>query len=71
ALRQAGSTFKPFVYSAALENGMSADSPVDDTPVSFTDALGRVWSPANYDGKFKGPITIREALTESRNVPTV
>ena len=71
ALRQAGSTFKPFVYSAALENGMSPDSPVDDTPVSFTDALGRVWSPANYDGKFKGPITIREALTESRNVPTV
>jgi len=71
ALRQAGSTFKPFVYSAALENGMDPDSPVDDAPISFTDALGRVWSPVNYDGKFKGPITMRQALAESRNVPTV
>ena len=71
ALRQAGSTFKPFVYSAALESGMTPDSSIIDAPISFTDALGRVWSPANYDLKFKGPITLRQALTESRNVPTI
>jgi len=71
ALRQVGSTFKPIVYSTALEKGMTPDSTVMDTPISFTDALGRVWEPHNYDGKFKGQITIRQALTESRNVPTV
>ena len=71
ALRQVGSTFKPIVYSTALEKGMTPDSIVMDTPISFTDALGRVWEPHNYDGKFKGQITIRQALTESRNVPTV
>ncbi len=71
AMRQAGSTFKPFVYTTALEKGMDTESTVVDSPISFTDALGRVWSPANYDGKFKGVITLRQALTESRNVPTV
>src|SRR5438093_1541371 len=71
ALRQVGSTFKPFVYSAALERGLTPDSSIIDSPISFTDSLGRVWTPANYDGKFKGPITLRQALTESRNVPTI
>jgi penicillin-binding protein 1A len=71
ALRQVGSTFKPFVYSAALERGLTPDSSVIDSPISFTDSLGRVWNPVNYDGKFKGPITVRQALTESRNVPTI
>jgi len=71
AMRQMGSTFKPFVYTTALEKGMMADSRVVDSPISFTDALGRVWEPSNYDGKFKGEITVRQALTESRNVPTV
>ncbi len=71
ALRQVGSTFKPIVYSTAFEKGMNPDSTVMDTPISFTDALGRTWEPHNYDGKFKGEITIRQALTESRNVPTV
>jgi penicillin-binding protein 1A len=71
AMRQVGSTFKPFVYSTAFEKGMKPDSKILDTPVSFTDGLGRVWEPANYDRKFKGEVTIREALTESRNVPTV
>jgi penicillin-binding protein 1A len=42
-----------------------------DEPISFTDGLGRVWEPSNYDGKFKGRITVRQALVESRNVPTV
>jgi penicillin-binding protein 1A len=71
AMRQVGSTFKPMVYSAAFERGLTPDSTVMDTPISFTDELGRVWEPGNYDGKFKGEITVRQALTESRNVPTI
>jgi penicillin-binding protein 1A len=71
AMRQVGSTFKPFVYTTALEKGMDAESTVVDSPISFTDTLGRVWRPANYDLKFKGTITLKQALTESRNVPTI
>ena len=71
AMRQVGSTFKPFLYSAALEKGMQPDSMILDDPISFTDALGRVWSPANYDGRFKGEITLRQAMMESRNVPAI
>ncbi|MBZ5495162.1 MAG: PBP1A family penicillin-binding protein [Acidobacteriia bacterium] len=71
AWRQVGSTFKPFVYSTALEIGMDPESTIMDEPVSFTDALGRVWNPVNYDGKYKGQITLHEALIESRNVPTI
>ena len=71
AMRQVGSTFKPIVYSTALERGMSADSTIIDAPVSYTDALGRLWQPVNYDGKYKGTITLRQALAESRNVPTI
>jgi len=71
AMRQVGSTFKPFVYSTALEKGLLPESTVLDAPLSYTDRLGRVWSPSNYDGKFKGRITLHQALIESRNVPTV
>lgn len=71
AMRQVGSTFKPIVYATAFEKGLTPDSTVMDGPVSFPDALGRAWKPGNYDGKFKGRIAIRQALTESRNVPTV
>jgi len=71
AMRQVGSTFKPILYSAALENGLTSLSPIIDEPVSYTDGLGRLWSPANYDQQFKGTITIRQALAESRNVPAV
>ncbi|HYK87925.1 MAG TPA: penicillin-binding transpeptidase domain-containing protein, partial [Acidobacteriota bacterium] len=71
AMRQVGSTIKPFVYSAAFERGMTPDSTIIDSPISFTDSLGRIWRPVNYDGKFKGEITVRQALTESRNVPTI
>lgn len=71
AIRQVGSTFKPIVYAAALEKGISPDSPILDTPFEYTDELGRIWKPANYDNKFRGQITVREALTDSRNVPTV
>jgi penicillin-binding protein 1A len=71
AMRQVGSTFKPILYSSAIEKGMTADSTILDAPISFTDDLGRVWRPSNYDGKFKGQITVRQALIESRNVPAI
>jgi penicillin-binding protein 1A len=71
AMRQVGSTFKPIVYSTALEKGLEPESPILDAPISFTDSLGRVWNPVNYDGKFKGRITLHQALIESRNVPTI
>ena len=71
AMRQVGSTFKPIVYSTALEKGMTPDTTIVDSPISYTDSLGRTWKPGNYDGKFEGQITIRRALTQSRNVPTI
>jgi penicillin-binding protein 1A len=71
AMRQVGSTFKPIVYSTALEQGLEPDSEVVDAPVSYTDGLGRLYQPGNYDGEFKGKISLRQALAESRNVPTV
>jgi penicillin-binding protein 1A len=71
AMRQVGSTFKPLVYSTALEQGLTLDSTIVDAPISFTDSLGRAWNPSNYDGVFKGEITLLQALTESRNVPTI
>jgi penicillin-binding protein 1A len=71
AMRQVGSTFKPFVYATAFEKGMVPDSTVLDAPVSFRDALGRYWKPSNYDGEFKGQISLRQALTESRNIPAI
>jgi penicillin-binding protein 1A len=71
ARRQVGSTIKPLVYSAAFEKGLTPQSTVQDTPFHYTDELGRPWEPENYDGEFKGEITLRQALTESRNVPTV
>lgn len=71
ALRQVGSAFKPFVYAAALENGYNLDDTVNDSPVSYTDGMGRVYAPHNYDYIFKGPISLRRALAESRNVPAI
>ena len=66
ALRQTGSVFKPFVYTAAVDNGLSPDDFILDAPVSFGS-----YSPGNYDGKYAGNITIRRALAESRNIPAV
>lgn len=66
AERQPGSAFKPFVYLTALENGFTAATVVDDSPVNFGS-----WSPQNYDGRFRGPITIREALEKSINTVAV
>ncbi len=70
ALRQAGSSFKPYVYAAALLEGARPFDTILDAPVSFPTASG-VWSPHNYDNKYLGTITLLQALAESRNVPAV
>ncbi len=72
ARRQAGSSFKPFIYSAALEKGFTTASLVNDAPVVFEDSkLESVWRPENYSGKFYGPTRLREALTKSRNLVSI
>jgi penicillin-binding protein 1A len=70
ARRQPGSAFKPFVYLAALQAGRTPADLLDDSPVSYTFG-GRTWAPENYDGKFRGQITLQQALEESVNVPTI
>ncbi len=70
--RQPGSAFKPIVYSAALDRGFSAATLVPDLPFTYhVPGTRQVWSPSNYDHKFKGPIPLSTALALSRNVCTV
>jgi penicillin-binding protein 1A len=73
ALRQPGSSFKPFVYSAALEKGFTAATVVNDAPLTFTAAQtgSEPWEPKNYDGKFEGPMRLRTALVKSKNLISV
>jgi penicillin-binding protein 1A len=70
ALRQPGSAFKPFIYAAALDRGYTPASVIMDEPIVLTGAH-QTWMPQNYDEKFNGPTTLRDALTFSRNVVTV
>ena len=72
AKRQVGSTFKPFLYSAALEKGYTAASIINDAPIVFKtkNALG-TWRPENFSGKFYGPTRLRQALTRSQNMVSV
>lgn len=72
SLRQPGSSFKPLIYAAGLENGFLPNSIILDSPEALSgvdDSLS--WKPKNYDGEFKGPITYRDALEQSRNIPTI
>jgi penicillin-binding protein 1A len=72
AMRQPGSSFKPIIYSAALEKGFTTASIINDAPVVFDDsALESTWRPENYSGKFYGPTRLREALYLSRNLVSV
>jgi penicillin-binding protein 1A len=71
AYRQLGSTFKPIVYTAAIDRGFTPASILLDEPVSYPAGNGQIYSPHNYDHKFEGPVTLRWALEESRNVPAI
>ncbi len=70
--RQPGSSFKPFIYSAALANGLTPATIINDAPVVFQDrALEATWRPENYSGRFFGPTRLREALIHSRNLVSI
>ncbi|MBW3535086.1 MAG: transglycosylase domain-containing protein, partial [Gemmatimonadetes bacterium] len=69
--RQVGSAFKPFVYGAAVAEGIPPSHRLDDTPISIELRGSPTYRPVNYDGEFRGPMTARDALRLSRNVPTV
>jgi penicillin-binding protein 1A len=71
AERQPGSDFKPFVYAAALQSGIPPTYRIVDRPLRYVMGHGKVWEPTNYDGMFLGAVTLRQALYQSRNVPTV
>ena len=73
AWRQPGSSFKPFVYSAALEKGVTPTTIVNDAPLFYTAAQtgGQPWEPKNYDGEFAGPMSLRRALAVSKNMVSI
>jgi penicillin-binding protein 1A len=70
ALRQVGSSFKPYVYTAVIDEGASPDDTILDAPIIFQTASGP-YMPHNYDDKFEGTITLRRALAQSRNIPAL
>jgi penicillin-binding protein 1A len=70
AQRQAGSSFKPFVYTAAVDQGAEPDDMILDAPTTFNSA-GTAYAPRNFDRRFEGNITLRHAMAESRNIPAV
>ena len=70
ALRQVGSSFKPYVYTAAIDQGASPDDTILDAPTTFPTPSGP-YTPHNYDEKFEGTITLRRALAQSRNIPAL
>ena len=73
AWRQPGSSFKPFIYSAALERGFTPASIINDEPISFPATVtgSQAWEPKNYDGKYEGPMRIRRALARSKNMVSI
>ena len=73
AWRQPGSSFKPFIYSAALEKGFTPATIINDGPLFFSAGVtgGQPWEPKNYDGKFEGPMTMRRGLAKSKNMISI
>jgi len=73
AWRQPGSSFKPFIYSAALEKGFTPATVVNDAPLFFDAGVtgGQPWEPKNYDGTFEGPMTLRRGLAKSKNMVSI
>jgi penicillin-binding protein 1A len=69
--RQPGSAFKPLIYTAAFDKGMTPATKLVDEPLVFQDTAGTVWKPNNFDEKFLGPTTLRYALAHSRNIITI
>lgn len=73
AWRQPGSSFKPFIYSAAIEKGFTPATIVEDSPLNFSaqETGEKAWSPRNFDNTFEGPIRLRQALTKSKNLVSI
>ncbi|MEY4733621.1 MAG: Penicillin-binding protein [Pseudomonadota bacterium] len=73
AWRQPGSSFKPFIYSAALEKGFTPATVINDAPLFFDAGVtgGQPWEPKNYDGTFDGPMTLRKGLAKSKNMISI
>jgi len=72
AMRQLGSTFKPILYTAAIDRGLTPTSILNDSPAAFNAGAGQpAYTPGNYDGRYEGPVTLRHALETSRNIPAV
>ncbi|HZH06254.1 MAG TPA: penicillin-binding protein 1A [Lautropia sp.] len=73
SIRQPGSAFKPFIYSAALEKGFMASTIINDAPIILDPATtgGQLWEPKNYDGKYEGPMPLRTALARSKNMVSI
>ncbi|MBK6676959.1 MAG: penicillin-binding protein 1A [Rhodocyclaceae bacterium] len=73
AWRQPGSSFKPFIYSAALEKGYHPASVIPDEPISISaeETGSQAWEPKNYDGKYEGPMTLRTGLAKSKNMVSI
>lgn len=73
AWRQPGSSFKPFIYSAALEKGFTPSTVINDAPLFFNTGVtgGQPWEPKNYDGTFEGPMTLRRGLAKSKNMISI
>ena len=71
ARRNPGSAFKPIIYAAAIDKGMTPASIIDDSPVEYDSGKEKAWTPKNYDNIYRGPVTMREALTNSINVVSV
>src|SRR5690606_32591605 len=71
ALRQPGSVFKPFVFTAALASGIPASHIIYDSPLMLEQADGTIWAPRNFSPEFSGPMTLREALRRSVNIVAI
>lgn len=73
AWRQPGSSFKPFIYSASLEKGLSPATVINDAPISFSAGQtgGQAWEPKNYDSKYEGPMSMRRGLMKSKNMISI
>jgi penicillin-binding protein 1A len=71
AIRQPGSAFKPIIYATAMQKGYSPAYVIVDSPVVYEQADGKIWKPSNYDGRFRGSLTLAEGLAQSVNMVTI